>query len=252
MMEPSMKKPIVITGLVLICAVCFQSAEEPITPVIGYSGELQKYVRDGFVDYRSWSGDRKGLDAFVASLRTVKLEILAPDEKKALLINAYNACMVWMILEHYPVNGVSDIKPKPFKQAVFNLGGRKVSLDHIEHQELRKMGDPRIHFAIVCASKGCPDLVPEIYTAEILDEQLDTAASRYFSQPKGLQVKTDPPAVKLSMLFDWFGDDFGGNKGERLQFVARYAPGKWQKMLKRKNPKVALSYIEYDWSLNGK
>jgi len=247
-----LKRQLALTGLVLMCAALHLPADEPVSPVIGYSAELQKYVGDGFVDYTSWSADRKGLNAFVVSLKAVKLETLAPDEKKALLINAYNACMIWIVLEHYPVKGVFDIKPKPFKQEIFDLGGKKVSLDYIEHQQLRKMGDPRIHFAIVCASKGCPDLVPEIYVADILDEQLDDAARRYFAQPKGLQVESDPPGVKLSMLLDWFKDDFGRDKMEILQFVARYAPGKWQKPLVKKGRKTAISYIEYDWSLNGK
>lgn len=235
----------------ILTASCLAASKTAVDPIAGYHDELGLYVADGRVDYTAWSKDRDGLDRFIGSLEKADLSVLSENDKKALLINAYNACMVWMVLKHYPIESVFDIQPKPFQQDVFNLGGRIVSLDFIEHDLLRKMGDPRIHFAIVCASIGCPDLIPEVYEAERLDEQLDAGAHRYLSQKKGLRVKSDPPRVRLSMLFDWFGGDFGQNKAEILQFVALYAPDKWEKRLTKKAKKIIVKYIEYDWALNG-
>ncbi len=220
--------------------------------VEGFNSELGTYVKDGVVDYQSWSGDRAGLDAFITSLADVDLESLSETQSKTLLINAYNAFMVWMILEHYPINGVLDIKPKVFKQKKLNLGGEMVSLDNIEHDHLRKMGDPRIHFAIVCGSKGCPDLASEAYTVEKLDTQLDKAAQRYLSLPKGLVVDEETSVVKLSKILDWFGGDFGETERERLQALAQFAPEKHRDLLRGKHGRVKVKYIEYDWSLNGK
>jgi hypothetical protein len=228
------------------------TAETAADPIQGYQAELGLYVSKGLVDYKAWSKDRRGLDRFIASLNQADLKALPDSEKKALLINAYNACMIWMILKHYPIEGVFDIKPNAFKQRVFQLGGETVSLDDIEHEKLRKMGDPRIHFAIVCASIGCPDLMPAAYDAESLDDQLDEASRLYFSQKKGLRVSTDPLRVKLSRLFDWFGEDFGRDKAEKLRFVSRYAPEKWRNLLKNKAKKISLKYIAYDWALNGR
>jgi len=242
-----------MTGCIALFAASLPFASEAIPePLQGYQEELVLHVEDGYVNYRAWSEDRDGLDRFVDSLKEADLNAFSQNEKKALLINAYNACMIWIILKHYPLKSVFDIEPKPFKQEIFNLGGKLVSLDFIEHEQLRKMGDPRIHFAIVCASIGCPDLNTQVYQAENLDEQLEGAARRYFSQKKGLRVQAGPPRVYLSMLFDWFGEDFGENKRERLQFAARFAPLKWRKFLRNKAKKISIDYIEYDWSLNSR
>ena len=246
-----MKYITIMIGLIGMLTTSFLSATDTaVGPIQGYHEELGLYITEGRVDYKAWQDDRDGLNRFIASLEKADLGALSGNEKKALLINAYNACMIWMVLKHYPIEGVFDIKLKPFKHKVFNLGGETISLDYIEHDVLRKMGDPRIHFAIVCASIGCPDLMPEAYQADRLDEQLDEAARRYFSQKKGLQVLSDPPRVKLSMLFDWFGGDFGRNKVEKLHFIAAYAPEKWQQLLTNKAKKMNIKYIEYDWALN--
>lgn len=220
--------------------------------VEGFDAELGKYVRDGFVDYESWSKDRGGLDSFIESLENVDLESLSDDESKALLINAYNAFMVWLILEHYPISGVLDIEPKVFEQKKLKLGGKMVSLDNIEHNRLRKMGDPRIHFAIVCGSKGCPDLSSEAYKAQELDRQLDSAARRYLAQPKGLRVESDRSIIYLSKIFEWFGDDFGENQSEKLRALSRYAPEEYRDLLDESSELVKVKYMDYDWSLNGK
>ncbi len=217
-----------------------------------FNASLGRYVKEGVVDYTGWARDLDGLNRFVDFLEEVELESLSPDEKKALFINAYNAFMLRMIFDHYPLKSVFEIKPDPFKQKRFNLGGDKVSLDHIEHEMLRKMGDARIHFAIVCASRGCPDQASEVYRAERLDEQLDKAARRYFSQDKGLVVEGNPPRrIRVSKILEWFGKDFGRGDEEKVRFITRFAPKEWKASLEKGADSLSLGYLDYDWSLNG-
>lgn len=222
-------------------------------PIDGYDTSLGKYVAEGAVNYEAWQDDRTGLDEYVSSLAAEDLEQLNENERKALWINAYNAFMLAWMLDNYPVKSVNDTK-KPFKERRFLLAGEKVSLDDIEHKRLRKMGDPRIHFAIVCASKGCPDLAGTVYRASILDEQLNGAARRYFSQSKGLQFESNwlgKPVVKLSKILKWFGEDFGSSDEQKLKFAAEYAPVEIQEKLAVHINDAKVSYLDYDWSLNG-
>lgn len=141
-----------------------------------YEEELKKYNYSGYIDYLNWAKSHEGLDTYIESLRMINLGSLSKNESKALLINAYNAGMIWLIIQNYPIEGVFDIEPKVFEQKAINIGGAMMSLDNIEHNYLRKTGDHRIHFAIVCGSIGCPDLSADLYNAEGLDEQLDKAA----------------------------------------------------------------------------
>jgi hypothetical protein len=159
--------------------------------------------------------------------------------------------MIWLILQNYPVEGVFDIKPKVFEQKAINIGGVMVSLDDIENNYLREMGDNRIHFAIVCGSRGCPDLSPLIYDAKTLDERLDEAAREYLSQPRGMVIEEETGVVLLSMIFDWFGSDFGDTPSEVLKALSRYLPDEQAEFLRENAQKVMVRYIDYDWSLNG-
>lgn len=247
------RRPLFTMTALFIMSSALTIVSTPADPS-SYGEELGKYVSEGSVDYEEWSRDRDGLDSYIASLGSVDLEDMPEKERKTLFINAYNAFMIWLILEHYPIESVNEIKPKVFEQKSLDLGSVKVSLDRIEHEYLRPMGDPRIHFAIVCGSKGCPDLSSELYRPESLDEQLDEAGRRYLSQPKGLVVEnvdTDRPVVKLSKIVEWFGGDFGETRALQLRALAVYAPPEYQNILRRKADTARIEYIEYDWSLNG-
>jgi hypothetical protein len=216
-----------------------------------YRDELKKYVNSGYVDYKSWSKDHEGLNEFMRSLETVDLDSLSDKEARALLINAYNAGMIWLILKNYPVEGVFDIKPKVFEQKTINIGGEMLSLDEIENDYLRKMGDNRIHFAIVCGSNGCPDLPSEMYDAETLENRLDDKARKYLSQPKGMVIEKENGVVQLSMIFNWFGSDFGNTPAEILVALSPYLPDEKAEYIRENSKKVMVRFIDYDWTLNG-
>jgi hypothetical protein len=216
-----------------------------------YGEELQKYVDSGYVDYKNWSKNHEGLDEFISSLETVVRDSLSENESRALLINGYNAGMIWLILQNYPIEGVFDIKPKVFEQKAINIGGEMLSLDDIENNYLRKMGDNRIHFALVCASNGCPDLSSQIYDTETLDERLDDEARKYLSQAKGIVVEKETGVVLLSMIFNWFGSDFGDTPAEVIEALSRFLPDEQAEYIRKNSEKVMVRFIDYDWSLNG-
>jgi hypothetical protein len=243
--------PVKILSLIIVLNISLFAAIGVFDSAEKYGEELSRYVESGNIDYKNWSGDHEGLDEFIESLKSVNLDSLSTDESKALLVNAYNAGMVWLILQNYPINGIFDIKPKVFEQKAINIGGEMLSLDEIENNLLRKLGDHRIHFVIVCGSIGCPDLSSEIYRPDILDRQLDSAAEKYLAQSKGMVIERDSLRVSLSSVFKWFGPDFGETNEERLIALSRYLEKEDAEFIHKNAGVIEIRYIEYNWSLNG-
>ncbi|WP_367026183.1 DUF547 domain-containing protein [Methylococcus sp. ANG] len=166
------------------------------------------------------------------------------EERLAFHINAYNILAIKTVLDHWPVESIKDagslLRPV-WKRPAGEVGGKTLSLDEIE-DGLRKLGEPRIHMAIVCASKSCPDLRREPYAAAKLDQQLSDAATAFLSNPaKGLRVENG--AIRVSKIFDWFGGDFDAAGGVAA-FLSRYYPEL------PVGPPVRAD-LPYDWSLNG-
>jgi hypothetical protein len=202
-------------------------------------------VELNLVDYAALAADPR----FAAVVKTVETYPLARldgrAEQLAFLINAYNVFAVKMVADHLPLASIKDVGSfisPVWKKTAGRLGGAAVSLDEIEHGRLRKMGEPRIHMAIVCASVSCPDLRTEAYRANSLDAQLDDQAKTFLANPaKGLRIAGD--TAHLTRIFDWFEDDFDALGGVAA-FVRRY----------HELPAAAdiEADIDYDWSLNGR
>lgn len=219
---------------------------------------LRKYVdKDGFVDYRglkSSQADRSALQAYLASLS--RASTAAPSSKAARLafwVNAYNAVTLEGILREYPTDSIRNHTKKIggyniWKDLPLHVGDGEYSLDTIEHRILRPMGEPRIHFAIVCASVGCPRLRNEAYTAEKVEQQLADNAEDFFTRPGNLRVDSGRGTLWLSSILDWFGDDFGSNQREQLTALAPYLPADARRLIS--TGRVMVQYLEYDWSLN--
>lgn len=210
---------------------------------------LKAHVRDGLVDYKGFLKDKDKLDAYCALLsNNPPAEDAAKDAKLAYFINLYNAQTVKLIVDNYPVKSIQDLHPTikiPLVNTVwhktrFMVGKEEMSLDEVEHAVLRKMDEPRIHFAINCASISCPPLRNEAYTSEKLDRQLTDQARVFINDPR--YNKITPTHVELSKIFSWFEGDFKNN-GTLIQFVNRYS-----KVQIKANAKV--DHIDYDWSLN--
>jgi len=217
---------------------------------------LKKYVDDdGFVNYGAWrnsTSDRQALQAYLTTLSSASSSVEAThDAQLAFWINAYNAVTLEGILQVYPTDSIRKHTSKLggyniWKDLPLLVGGRTYSLDDMEHQVLRKQGDPRIHFAIVCASVGCPRLRNEAYTAERIDEQLADNTRDFFSRAQNLQVKGN--SLQLSSILDWFGSDFGSNVNQQMKYLRPYFPAAAQQVASRSNAQV--EYLDYDWSLN--
>ncbi|MFH0793363.1 MAG: DUF547 domain-containing protein [bacterium] len=171
--------------------------------------------------------------------------------RKAFWINAYNILAIKVVLTKYPVPGIKDVGSllKPvWKQDAGMVAGKTRTLNDIEHEILRKMGDPRIHAAIVCASLSCPDLRAEAFRAEKLDEQLDDQLKLFLANPaKGARFDDASRVLYLSSIFDWFGEDFTKG-GKSLQTaLLKYLP---REIAIKLSADTKIKFLDYDWSLN--
>lgn len=215
---------------------------------------LKKYVKDGLVDYKTWKAkDLKALDAYLKRLQATDPSKLASDKHRmAFWINVYNAWTLRSMLKLYPTKSILNhsLAMKGFgiwKKNPISINGKNRTLDEIEHKILRPMGDARIHFAIVCASIGCPPLRSGAYTANKLGEQMDESARIFFATKSKFKVEGN--TVYLSKIFDWFKSDFGTKPAEVLKSLASYAPNAEAKKLMLSG-KAQISYLDYDWSIN--
>ena len=201
---------------------------------------LQQYVdADGNVDYRSWKKSQTDLDKYIQLLeKTPPANYWDKNDSLAYFINAYNAVTVKLILDNYPLKSIRDIKD-PWDSKSLNLPNNRLTLNDIEHKVLRKMDDPRIHFAINCASASCPQLSNEAFRASKVQKQLEEATALFINDTSKNQISEKN--IGLSKIFLWFSKDFGSKK-ERIAFIQKYS----QKPFKD-NAKI--KYQEYDWSL---
>ncbi len=212
---------------------------------------LKKYVNtQGRVDYTRLQKNKGELDAYLKVLSEHPPQnTWTQNEEKAFWINAYNAFTVSLILQHYPIKSIKDIGDKikipfintPWDIRFIQIGGKKYDLNNIEHGILRKKyNDPRIHFAIVCASLSCPKLRNEAYTGAQLDNQLEEAGKTFLNDPFKNKIGADQSEV--SKYFSWYKGDFT-KKGSLADFINKYSVVKI-------NSATRISYLDYNWSLN--
>lgn len=222
---------------------------------------LSRSVRDGAVDYAGLAKTGQGdLDAYLKSLQSVcrsHFDAWSREQKLAFWVNAYNAYTVRLILDHYPVKSIRAIGLLPlaaFRERSIplqNLAGKKLSLDELENDVLRKeFSEPRIHFAIVCASASCPKLRSEAYRAADLEAQLDEAARGFVRDPAKNRFDASSRTLRLSSIFKWFREDFERAAKTIPEFVARYEAEPTATALRAGS--VRVEFLEYDWSLNGR
>ena len=219
---------------------------------------LQKYVDDdGYVNYKLWKAsrnDRQVLQNYLIQLSRGDRNIRASKEAQiAFWVNAYNAVTLEGILQVYPTSSIrkhtaSVIGYNIWKDLPLIVGDQKFSLDSMEHKLLRKMEEPRIHFAIVCASVGCPRLMNHAYTAKKLDDQLGINAKDFFSRKQNFQADASRKTIHVSKLLSWFEDDFGSSQSARFGYLKKYIPEASQPLATDRQTKV--KYLDYNWNLN--
>ncbi len=212
---------------------------------------LKTYVKDGVVDYGGFKRNASRLDDYLRVLEAVNPESLDRDGQFAFYVNAYNAWTIKLILSGYPevesIKELGSILRSPWKKKIARLNGQVVTLDHIEHEILRpRFGDPRVHFAVNCASKGCPPLLGEPYRGDILDRQLDAVTTAFINDPK--QNRLEGSTLFVSRIFKWFREDFNN---DIVGFFLKYAQGSLKEEIERNKDAIIVKYLDYDWSLNG-
>ena len=211
----------------------------------------QKVVDDhGRVDYKRLKADPETLNRYLDKLAQADYEALGRNEKLALLINAYNAFVLKLVIEHYPIDSIRDIPGgELWTDKRWQIGRYIWSLDDIEHRRIRtNFKEPRIHFALICAANGCPKLRREAYAADRLDEQLHDQAVYTHSHESWYQFKPDRNVVHLTPLYRWYTGDFRQTAGSVLDFVANYDPDLKQALEAGKTPSV--NWLDFDWKLN--
>jgi len=212
---------------------------------------LRKHVSEtGAVDYRGLRQDRAELDRYLADLAGAPFANLTGNARLAFWINAYNAFTLTLIVDHSGIKSIKDIPSgKRWKGRKWKLPTGSHTLDEIEHKLIRKnFREPRIHFALNCASLSCPNLRREAYTAAKLEKQLDDQTRRAHADKRWFVFDAKNNRVRLSKLFDWFEDDFE-HAGGVVKFAARYSPDLARALERGTKPHV--SFIDWDWTLNG-
>jgi hypothetical protein len=213
---------------------------------------LKKHVsNDGLVNYKGFIEDKEKLEKYLDLLsnNAPDRQKWSEDQQLSYWINAYNAFTIKLIVDNYPVKSIKDLDPKvsiPLVNTVwhikfFKIGGKDASLDEIEHKILRKEFDePRIHFAINCASVSCPKLLNEAFIPENIDFQLDKVAKSFINDPSRNKIRAN--SIEISQIFSWFKGDFTKN-GSLIDYLNKYSNVKI-------GPNAKISHLNYDWSLN--
>ena len=202
---------------------------------------LKKYVsEEGMVNYQGFKRDREKLDKYLKMLSSqTPDDSWTTNQLLAYYINLYNAYTVDLILRNYPVKSIKDINGA-WTNEFIKIGKKEISLGGVENSLLRKMNEPRIHFAINCASISCPKLMNEAYTSNRMEAQLEKATSEFVNSDKN---EISQNSAKLSSIFDWYKADFTENGLSIIEYVNKYANTKLK-------PGASISFKEYNWNLN--
>lgn len=219
---------------------------------------LNSFAKDGLVDYSAVKKDSSVLDRYLTQVKSVsqaEYDVWSDNQKVSFWLNVYNALTVKTVVAHYPIqksllnsvlypaNSIQQIS-NVWDNSLISIMGKALSLNFIEHKILRAdFKEPRVHFALVCASIGCPSLRDESYVAAKLDKQLDDQTVVFFKDPIKNRFDSESNKLYLSPIFKWFKDDFGGKQGI-LSFAAQYFPVKFSV------DSVRLRWLGYDWTLN--
>ena len=227
--------------LILSLLVNFWAANAQPADHRQWTDVLQEYVlENGAVDYKGLQNNKSGLESYLKLLSAnAPNDEWSIDAKKAYWINAYNAFTIQLILKNYPLKSIKDLK-RPWGLSFIKIDGGKIALNTIEHEILRPMGDPRIHFAIVCASESCPKLLNFAYESDTLEQQLEQATKTFINDPSRNSINY--LAVKISKIFKWFKTDFPKSEAF-IAFLNNYSALKIA-------AQADIDYLNYSWSLN--
>jgi hypothetical protein len=232
-----------------------------------YGKLLQIYVSPSesdinLVDYAAWQeneADRKALGNYLVYLQKQKPSAMKREDAFVFWINLYNAATLKAVLDNYPVDSIRDIKSEgaslldfkaffgPWRTKLTTIEGVKHSLDDIEHNVIRpQFKDPRSHYALNCASIGCPNIKRTPWKTATLEADLDAAAAAFINHPRGVKVGPDG-ALNVSSIYVWFEDDFGGSEDGVIAHFRKYAG---PRLAKKLEGNVRIARDHYEWALN--
>jgi hypothetical protein len=247
-MKATMRRNLLITAGAWVAMLMCGAAVGAVPDYALLDDVLVQNVRNGYVDYDGIAANPK-FAQFVGQLADKPEPFASPAAKLAYYINAYNALAIRGILDGYsPATRFGRFRF--FRMHDMRVAGEDLTLEDIEHERLRPDGDPRIHFAIVCASISCPRLANRAYLPETLDAQLDGAAQRFVNDITRNQFDIGQKSAFLSQIFDWYRADFEQAAGSLPKYLARYVqePATRAALLEGR---LAVTYLPYDWELNG-
>ena len=225
-----------------VCGLLYTSSVEAVAENTLYADLLQQYVNNGVVDYQGFKGDEAKLDQYLEILAQVDPQALSRDERFAFYVNAYNAWTIKLILSRYPnlqsIKELGGLLRSPWEKELARIDGKILTLDNIEHDILRpQFKDSRVHFAINCASKGCPPLLGEPFTGARLNQQLDGVAKAFINNPQ--RNRLDNNVLYVSKIFKWFAADFGN---DIAGYFKRYADDSMKMELERRSA-IKIKYL---------
>ena len=249
-----------ISAIILTVSIIFGAGLHQSVSAAGFDHSifdriLKTYVNDqGRVDYNGIAGDHS-FKSYMESLKTAQAGSMSRDGQLAFWINAYNAVTIDKVIKWKPKKSVRETfvpgiwnGTKFFTSREHTVAGKQLSQDDIEHEILRKqLEEPRIHFAIVCASSSCPPLPRFAYTEDNVQAKLEDETRKYINSERGTQIDSAKNTLFLSKLFDWFAGDFEHKSGSVLGFIKPFLNEKALAFVENK-PKI--KYIHYDWALN--
>jgi len=247
---------------VLIALVGVGAASRPASAREGWDDTalwgdlLAAHWRAGGLDYEGLAADSATLDRYLQSVSAADSATMERDRQLAFWINAYNAVVARFVLDRYP--GISSVREVGgfFDGQTFEVAGRQMTLDEVETRA-RELGDPRVHFAVVCASTSCPDLRAEAYSGERIEAQLEEQTRAFLADSeKGLRFDAGDGMLYLSSIFKWYAGDFTGgstvvaffSRGKIIDWLLPHLPAELAAEIEKTEPSVR--YLDYDWSLN--
>ncbi|MCG9128340.1 DUF547 domain-containing protein [Candidatus Poribacteria bacterium] len=214
---------------------------------------LGSHVNNGRIDYAKLKDNPNIFDSYLDELAIVDPTMMSFNEQLTFWINAYNALIIKGVIDHYPTESVLKIKLFRgfFSRLKFHVAKNTYTLNQIEHDILRaEFVDPRIHFALVCASLSCPTIENTVFQPDIIEEQLDEVTEKFINNPKKVRIDRKNRTVYLSKIFKWYKEDFTEGYDGVPDFLADYLPPEDAEFIVEKN--IKFHYLNYDWSLNDK
>lgn len=228
-------------------------------PYAAWERVLANYVdSEGLIDYAGL--EARGMDDLREFMRvlaeTDPAGLGGRQEQLAFWINAYNAVVIWQVVEKYPIDSVRDVGALwglvgGFFKNEYRIAGHDMSADNIEHDTLRaRFDEDRIHWALVCGAFGCPRLLDRPYRAATLEETLAAQSREFLGQPRGLQLDREANTLYVSSYFKWYEDDFTAVAGTVIDYVLRHAPDDVAEYLRANRDDLRVQIMDYDWTLN--